>query len=38
VNEVREAQNGIGTPNPFFGDGTDYQSPRYAQFILSVAF
>lgn len=38
VNEVREAQNSIGSPNEFFGDGTDYQSPRHAQFILSVAF
>ena len=38
VNEIREAQNSIGSPNEFFGDGTDYQSPRYAQFILSVAF
>ncbi|MDR7135348.1 hypothetical protein J2X06_002557 [Lysobacter niastensis] len=38
VNETREEQDGIGTPNPFFFQGTGYQAPRYAQFILSINY
>jgi hypothetical protein len=37
-NETRQEEEQVGLNNPFFGQGTAYQSPRSAQFILSVAF
>ncbi|MFC5569582.1 TonB-dependent receptor domain-containing protein [Lysobacter yangpyeongensis] len=37
-NETRQEEEGVGLMNPFFGQGTAYQSPRSAQFILSLVF
>ena len=37
-NETRQEEEGVGLMNPFFGQGTAYQAPRSAQFILSLAF
>lgn len=37
-NETRQEEEQVGLNNPFFGQGTAYQSPRSAQFILSLAF
>ncbi|MFC3552151.1 carboxypeptidase regulatory-like domain-containing protein [Lysobacter cavernae] len=38
VDETLEDQNGIGTLRPEFGRGTVYQSPRYAQLMVSIDF
>jgi len=36
--ETREEENGIGSVGETWLNGTQYQSPRYAQFILSYEF
>jgi hypothetical protein len=38
VNEELEGENGVGTLNPFFLQGTDYQNARYAQLTVSLDF
>jgi len=38
VNEDLELEDGIGTPNEFFLQGTDYQSRAYGQLQVSLDF
>ena len=38
VNEDRELANAIGLTNPLYGQGTGYQSARYGQITVSLAF